>query len=258
MPITIMENHERLLQQAEAKLELQRRGIDRACKEWVISHKRGPMYWLRNLTKTENYHWQEMGLLPEMPFPYEPLTDYTVDLEALRREFPHEFTEDDPPDYLDVIMGYLLQKKQQLYIPKTREMMTSWLVVGFITWYCQFREKTQALSQSESDIKAMGLIEYANILYRNQPEWLRRMYPLTTGTVEGSSHEIEWAHSSKFSALPSGIRKLASAHPTVYFMDEAAHIPGAEATINIAAPAVPQIIAVSSVAPGFFADTCGC
>jgi hypothetical protein len=75
MPITSIENRERLLQQAEARLELQRRGIDKACKEWVISHQRGPMYWLRNQTKTENYHWQEMGLAPEMPFPHKPFDE---------------------------------------------------------------------------------------------------------------------------------------------------------------------------------------
>jgi len=86
---------------------------------------------------------------------------------------------------------------------------------------------------------------------------LRKRYPLKRGDA-GTQHDIGWAHSSSFIALPSGERKLASAHPTVYFMDEAAHIPAAEATINIAMPAVRQIIAVSSVAPGFFADTCGC
>src|SRR5271169_6136712 len=89
MPVTIIESHERLLQQAEAKLELQRRDIEKACQAWVISHKRGPMYWLRNRTKTENYHWQEMGLQPEMPFPYKPFTDRKIDLAAL--PFEHEF-----------------------------------------------------------------------------------------------------------------------------------------------------------------------
>jgi len=87
---------------------------------------------------------------------------------------------------------------------------------------------------------------------------MKAIYPLIQHAANGSAHEIKWAHSSNLRALPSGIRKQASAHPTVYFMDKAAHIPGAEATLNIAQPAVRQIIAVSSVAPGWFADTCGC
>jgi hypothetical protein len=40
----------------------QRRAIVDACKQWVLSHDRGPMYWLRQCTKTENYHWKEQGL----------------------------------------------------------------------------------------------------------------------------------------------------------------------------------------------------
>ncbi len=254
MPITIIENHERLLEHAEATLELQRRGIEKACKEWVASHRAGPMYWLRKMTATENYHWREQGLQPVMPFPYRPFLDRKIDLSAF--PFDHEFTESDPPDYLDVLMGCLLTTKV-LFVPKTREMMTSWLVVGFITWYCQFFEKTEAYSQSESDNKAQGLVKYADILYTHQDEWLRNRYPLRRGDA-GTLHDICWANGSSFNALPSGERKLTSAHPTVYFMDEAAHIPAAEATINIAMPAVKQIIAVSSVAPGWFADICGC
>jgi len=55
-------------------------------------------------------------------------------------------------------MGYLMSSKE-LNIPKTREMMTSWLVVGFITWFCQFFEKIGWIGQSEDDLKAQGLIK---------------------------------------------------------------------------------------------------
>lgn len=241
-------------QLADALEEKQHDGEVELCREWVVSHKRGPMYWLRNLTKTENYHWREQRLDPTMPFPYKPWEGRLVDLKDL--PFEHDFTADDPPDYLDVVMGYLLTKKF-LWVPKTREMMTSWLVVGFITWFCQFFEKIEWASQSEDDNKAQGLIKYGNILYTNQPEWLRKRFSLLRGD-EGTLHKIEWANGSSFIAMPSGERKLASRHPYGYFLDEAAHIPAAEATTNIAMPAVRQIVEVSSVAPGWFADTCGC
>ena len=261
-------DREKLELQVAAQVERQRRDIVMRCKLWRASHRCGPMYWLRNFTKTENYHWREMGLEPIMPFPFKPFTDREID--CLKFPFQHDFGTGEPckrcsgigfehcvPDYLDVVMGLMLRKSPQLYIPKTREMMTSWLVTGYIVWACQFFAATQALSQSESLDKANGLIDYANILYRNQPDWLKNEYPLKRGT-EGSTQEIEWAHGSRFTALPSGERKMASSHPSIYFMDEAAHIPAAEATINIAKPAVPQIIAVSSIGPGFFADECGC
>lgn len=224
------------------------------CREGVASHDRGPLLWLRKYTATENYHWKEQGLDPVSPFPYWPFTDRKLDLSAL--PFPHDFTEDDPPDYLDVVMGYLLTSKT-IFIPKTREMMTSWLVTGYLTWMCQFFEKTEWASQSEDDLKAQGLTKYSNLLFTNQPLWLRERYPLKHGE-EGTLHKIEWANGSSFIAMPAGQRKLASRHPYGYLLDEAAHIPAAEATTNIAMPAVKQIVEISSVGPGWFGDICGC
>lgn len=225
--------------------------IDDLCKEWVISHKRGPMFWLRNCTKTENYQWKEQGLLAEMPFPYRPYTDRKIDLSLL--PFPHDFTADDPPDYLDIIIGYMMVSKE-LWIPKTREMLTSWAVVGFITWFCQFSEMIGWIGQSEDDLKAQGLVKYANILYSNQAEWQRKLHPLKSGDTEGTMHVIEWANGSWFRGVPSGQRKLASSHPHGYFNDESAHQAAVENTRAIALPAVRQSLFVSSVAPGWFWD----
>ena len=84
------------------------------CSERVVAHDRGPMYWLRNWTKTENFQWQAQGLQPKEAFPYKPHAGHDR-------------------DYMDVVMGYILEDSE-LYIPKTREMMTSWLVTGYITW----------------------------------------------------------------------------------------------------------------------------
>ena len=60
---------EKLELQVAAQVERQRRDIVMRCKLWRASHRCGPMYWLRNLTKTENYHWQEMGLEPSCRSP---------------------------------------------------------------------------------------------------------------------------------------------------------------------------------------------
>ena len=231
--------------------------IDTSCATWTISHKQGPMYWLRNWTKTENYQWRDQGLSPVAPFPYKPWPkgSCNIDFDALRQVFTHDLTENDPPDYLDVVMGYLMFSKS-LNIPKTREMMTSWIVVGFITWFCQFFEKIGWVGQSEDDLKAQGLIKYANILYSNQEQWMKDLHPLKRRKDEGTLHRIEWENGSWFLAIPSGVRKLASLHPHGYFNDESAHQPAWKETVNIVRPAVKQIINVSSVAPGDFADEC--
>lgn len=242
-------DREDLIRRAEARLELSRREIDKNCAVEVISHKQGPMYWMRSCTKTENYQWQAQGLNPVAPFPYKPYRDRKINLSAL--PFPHDFTEDDPPDYLDLTCGYMLVEKE-LWIPKSREMVTSWLTVGFITWACQFFEKTGWVGQSEKDDKAQGLIKYSNILYRNQEPWMKGKHPLASGDDVGTLHRVDWANGSWFIAVPQGERQLASHHPTGYFCDEASHQPGVERTRGIALPAVRKSIFVSTPAPGWW------
>lgn len=228
-------------------LELEHRDIIRRCSERVVAHDRGPMYWLRNWTKTENFQWQAQGLQPKEPFPYKPyqpelLAGYGIPPERLDW------------DYLDWVMDSFLTEPE-VYVPKTREMLTSWLAVGFITWDCQFSPSTGWVGQSETDLKAQGNIKYANILYDNQPDWLRARFPLKHGQ-SGTLHKIEWAQGSWYRAVPQGERQLASDHPKGYFNDESAHQPAWEATKDIAKPAVRQSIHVSSAAPSRFFDLC--
>jgi hypothetical protein len=221
------------------------------CRERVVAHDRGPMYWLRNWTKTENYHWEKQGLPAKAPFPYKPYSPEYLSSYAI------------PPercdwDYLDWVMSYLLRSYEigkPLYIPKTREMITSWLVVGYITWSCQFFENIQAIGQSEKDEKAKGLVKYANILYDNQPEWMKKRFPLRRGD-SGTQHNLEWAHSSSFTGIPQGERQTASYHPTIYFNDESAHQVAWKATLDIVRPVAKQIVCVSSAAFSDFGIAC--
>lgn len=215
--------------------------IIRRCSERVVAHDRGPMYWIRNWTKTEDYQWQAKGLEKESatsPFPYKPHPEAITDW-----------------DYLDWVMKYILIEKE-LYIPKTREMMTSWLVCAYITWHCQFFPAIGWLAQSEKDDKAQGLIKYSNILYRNQPDWLRAHFPLKRHNEEGTKHRVDWANGSWFKALAQGQRQSASDHPHGWFNDESAHQPAWKAALNIAKPAVRQVICVSSAAASDFGIEC--
>lgn len=192
----------------------------------------GPMYFLRNFTKTENYHADKQGLQPKMPFPYKP-------------QIAGEW------DYLDWLMHYMLDSYKNdydLYVPKTREMATSWEAVGYAFWSCEFFPNVQVLAQSEKDEKAKGLVKYANILYENQPAWMKERFPLKRGRDEGTTQKIEWANGSSFIGVPQGERQAASYHPTIYISDEAAHQPAWKSTINIVKPVARQVICISSAA----------
>jgi hypothetical protein len=214
------------------------------CSERVVAHDRGPMYWVRSWTKTKNFHWQKQGLTAEQsirPFPYKP---HPEGVEGW--------------DYLDWMMHYLLDSFKHgydLYVPKCREMMTSWEAVAYITWSCQFFPNIQAVSQSEKDDKAKGLVAYANTLYENQPDWLKARCPLKRGE-SGTEHKIQWANGSEFIGVPQGERQVASYHPTIYFNDESAHQPAWKATVNIVKPVAKQIVCVSSAALSDFGLAC--
>jgi hypothetical protein len=222
----------------------------------VVSHNAGPMYFLRNWTKTENYQWEKQGLQPLMPFPYKPHRNWWTAEHLAALPFPHDFTLEDPPDYLDVVIGFFVfpQTKVTL-VPKTRQLMSSWLTVAFIFWHCQFFPAIEWTGQSENDTKCMGLVDYANVLYSNQEPWMKARFPLLRGE-EGTAHRIEWAHASRFIGVPSGQRQFASSHSAGYFSDESAHQAAFAATLDIVLPAVEQVIAVSSAAPGAFGQMC--
>lgn len=209
--------------------------IDALCAEPVVASDQGPMWWLRKWTATENEQWLAHNLPPIAPFPY----------------WPHGKGE---WDYLDHIMNALLTS-EELYIPKSREMLTSWIVVGYITWFCQFWPGVGWLAQSEKDDKAMGLIRYANSLYRHQPDWMKALHPLKRGE-EGTAHEIEWATGSRLVALAQGVRQAASYHPFGYFSDESAHQPAWKESLGVAKQGCKQTISVSSAAPSEFGYVC--
>ncbi len=52
--------------------------------------------------------------------------------------------------------------------------------------------------------------------------------------------------------VASGVNQIRHYHPTVYVMDEASHLGEAQACYELANPVAWQIVAISTVAPGWF------
>lgn len=183
-----------------------------------------PLYWAQNLTATENPKWKEQGLPFKSPFPKK---SYFIPLfEALNKA------------------GHLM-------IPKTREMLTSWCLMIYATNRAQWH-KAEVVVQTSKEDKAGRLVEYAAILYRNQPDWLRQRHPLR----RDATLAMEWESGGKIFGIPSGEDQIRMYHPTIVIFDEAAFLPGAESCWNAAQPVAAQMIAISSAGPGWFADQC--
>lgn len=186
--------------------------------------KRSALYWLQNWTATENPKYQAQGLLYKAPFPrksyFEPLF--------------HAFRTQD-----------------RLFIPKTREMLTSWCVMGDSAHRAQWF-KWFTVVQTDSEAKAFELIDYVRQLHRNQPAWLKAMHPIASE----SKGEVVWKGGGRVLAIPAGVHKIRLYHPGRYVMDEAAFLPEAEQCYDAAHPVASQIIAISSAGPGWFGDQC--
>src|SRR5690242_17656205 len=76
-----------------------------------------------------------------------------------------------------------LHRRRGLFVPKSREMMASWSVVGYAVWTCQFFPRQRVIVQSQKEDKVADLIKgvgnpgYARTLVERQPSWLREKYP---------------------------------------------------------------------------------
>jgi hypothetical protein len=94
------------------------------------SEKSGALFWLQNLTLTTDDHWQTKQTPYKAPF---PRLSY----------LPHLF------GALMRLAAFPELKTDRLFIPKSRDMLVSWSVMGFITWQCQWRPQTFWIAQSE-------------------------------------------------------------------------------------------------------------
>lgn len=197
-----------------------------ACNEFIdLLCSENPLYWLQNLTATENPKYLEQGLEFRYPFPkkayFNPL------FEAFKT-------------------------RKRLFIPKTREMLTSWCVMGWATHQAQWF-KSEVIVQTDSEDKAKELVGYSQQLYRNQQDWIKSRHLLAG---EPSQLEQRWKEGGRVFGIPKGEHKIRLYHPTIYVMDEAAFLSEAQQCYDAAHPVAGQIIAISSAGPGWFGDQC--
>jgi len=199
--------------------------IDARCSQKVASEQAGPLYWLQNHTKTVDDHALEKGTPAQMPFPQK--------------------------SYFVPLMDCLLNKRRIL-IPKSREMISSWTICGYITWLAQWYGPLTGVIQTVKEEKAKELIRYCTILAESQDAELLRRHPLASRT----ELKLEWASGSRIFGIPGGEDQIRMYHPHVVVFDEVAAMVDAEQCWNAAEPVSSQMIGVSTARPGWFAEAC--
>jgi hypothetical protein len=199
--------------------------IDAQCSQEKASFECGPLLWLTRHTKTENPQYEQQGVPFLAGFPRK---SYFVPLfEAFLAHYP------------------------QLYIPKSRTMMTSWAAAGFATWAGQWKRE-ETVIQTMNEDKALHLIDYASQLLRYQEPGLSRLHPIR----KQNAFSIVWEHGGAVDAVPGGANAIRSFHPSLFIQDEAAHIPEGEESLNAVIPSQARIISISTASAGWFGDAC--
>jgi hypothetical protein len=111
--------------------------------EWAKCHD-DPYYWLTNWAYTLDAHDPSN---PEKPFPKK--------------------------DYIKIIVEKWL-KNQILFIPKSRQMMISWIFCALYLWDAQFHFGRLNFFQSKKADDANDLIKRAKLIWDNEPAFLKR------------------------------------------------------------------------------------
>jgi hypothetical protein len=198
--------------------------------ESVERKVRDCLNWLQHHTETKDPHWREDGApSPYRPFPTKPY--FRPILEAIQRE-------------------------SVIFVSKSRDLMLSWLVVGYFTHQCMTTPGIEVLMQSQTEEKAAELIDYAKCLYDRSDTDVRKDHPVAVPTDKQSWLELAFANHSRLVGLPHGASKIRSYHPTALFIDEAAFVPDAGQSFDEAVAACQKIVVVSSAAPGWFESVC--
>jgi hypothetical protein len=185
-----------------------------------------PLYWLQHHTQTKDPHWREVGA----PSPY--------------RAFP------DKPYFRPIIDALL--REQILFCAKSRDLMLSWLFVGFFTHDCMTNPGVEVLFQSQTEEKAAELVDYAKCLYDRQDDDIKALYPLAQALAKQSSLELNFRDGNRIVGIPHGADKIRSYHPTALLIDEAAFIPDAGHSFDEAIAACQKIAVLSSANTGWF------
>jgi hypothetical protein len=115
--------------------------------EWHMC-KNDPYFFLTHYAKTLNNHYKEWED-PTQPFPEK--------------------------EYIRLFVNEWLEHKI-LVVPKSRQMMVSWLCVWIYLWDTQFHKARFTCFQSKREEDADELVKRLKHIWDNEPEWMKYYY----------------------------------------------------------------------------------
>ena len=146
--------------------------------------------------------------------------------------------------------------EQLILVPKSRDMMATWLYLALYSWDTFFHKGRQNFVQSQTAPKTRDLVKRAFVMYKNQPKFLRDVNKavFTIGSFNAGVITLDGLDSEMI-GLPQGEEQIRQYHPSGIFTDETAFHPKAGETFAAIKPAVQaggRYTGVSSAFPGWF------
>jgi hypothetical protein len=138
-----------------------------------------------------------------------------------------------------------------LLIPKSRQLLVTWLMSACYLWDTQFHRGRLNFFQSKKEEDADRVVQRSFFIWEHQPDWIKEMFPA----------EYTFCHlkyklgSSEIWGVPQGDDQIRSHTASGIFSDEMAFQPDAEAAYVGALPTIKgggRFTGVSSANPGFF------
>lgn len=141
----------------------------------------------------------------------------------------------------------------RLIVPKSRQVMITWLVAAFCVASALITKNEQSIYQTKREDDAAAFMERVFFLYNHLPEWIRKIRPKLPPQKENKMKLELPTQSSKVWGVPSGAEVVRMHTITRFIADEANFQPEAKASLRAAAPAIGdtgQMIYISSANAG--------
>lgn len=225
---------------------------------YVYTEDQKPVYQC-NLCAKENI--ESLSYFHKLDLHLKHYHDIVVDDDKTRRAYFSSIPLVRPfpmKEYIKPIAEHWL-KEQFLFMPKSRDMIATWQIVAYYTWDTIFHKNRQNFFQSENAPKANYLVKRAHSIWKYQPKFIRDVAKATY-TVNNKSGRLYVPDlDSEIVGLAQGPDQIRMHHPSGVFMDEAAFQEKAGDTFAAIKPAIlagGRFTAISSAAPGWFAQVC--
>lgn len=205
---------------------LRRLAVDR---RWQVAEAlrcaRDPWYWIVNYAVTQDEHWAGKGL--EGPY----------------QRFP-------PMPYLRSLT-WLLWHERYPDVPKARQMMLSWLVIGaYAMGEAEFVPGRLTMVQSKKEMDAQNILKRGVGVLRRQAQFAPWMGAKIVEPT--SAGRVDLSNGSSVVACPQGAHHVQSYTPARLILDEIQLQDEAEEAYHQALPACETIVKIGSADFGWF------